>query len=115
VSEVISNVAYTVDEELLSRYRVDVVCVGVERDNGDIPPDPMTGEANLVCPNKTNLHFSTLRFVFNFPSTSFPLRTNLQPGADPYALPKRMGKFIKVNSASDMTTTKIVDRIIENR
>ncbi|KAL1517304.1 hypothetical protein ABEB36_001085 [Hypothenemus hampei] len=36
-------------------------------------------------------------------------------GSDPYALPKRLGKFMTVDSGNDMTTEKIVERIIRNR
>lgn len=34
---------------------------------------------------------------------------------DPYAVPKEMGKFLVVDSGNDMTTDKIVQRIIINR
>lgn len=34
---------------------------------------------------------------------------------DPYAVPKSMGKFILIDSGNDMSTEKIVDRIIRNR
>ncbi len=34
---------------------------------------------------------------------------------DPYAVPKAMGKFVSVDSGNDMTTDKIVQRIIKNR
>lgn len=34
---------------------------------------------------------------------------------DPYAVPKQMGKFMIVDSENDMTTEKIVERIIINR
>lgn len=36
-------------------------------------------------------------------------------GEDPFALPKKLGKFLVVDSKSDMTTEKIVERIIRNR
>ncbi|CAG9864346.1 unnamed protein product [Phyllotreta striolata] len=36
-------------------------------------------------------------------------------GSDPYQYPKKVGKFMTVNSGNDMTTEKIVDRIIRNR
>lgn len=35
--------------------------------------------------------------------------------SDPYSEPKRLGKFTLVDSNNDMTTDKIVDRIIRNR
>lgn len=35
--------------------------------------------------------------------------------ADPYEVPKRLGKFMTVDSGNDMTTEKIVQRIIRNR
>jgi ethanolamine-phosphate cytidylyltransferase len=34
---------------------------------------------------------------------------------DPYAVPKTMGKFTLLDSGNDMTTDKIVDRIIRHR
>lgn len=34
---------------------------------------------------------------------------------DPFRYPKEIGKFVKVNSGNDMTTEKIVERIIRNR
>lgn len=34
---------------------------------------------------------------------------------DPYAVPKAMGKFVKIDSGSTITTEQIVDRIIKNR
>lgn len=36
-------------------------------------------------------------------------------GADPYALPKSLGKFKVLSSNNNMTTEKIVERIIRNR
>ena len=36
-------------------------------------------------------------------------------GADPYAEPKRTNKFKLLNSGNDMTTEKIVERIILHR
>lgn len=36
-------------------------------------------------------------------------------GEDPYALPKAMNKFVVVDSENNMTTEKIVERIIVNR
>lgn len=36
-------------------------------------------------------------------------------GEDPYALPKAMNKFVIVDSENNMTTEKIVERIIINR
>jgi len=36
-------------------------------------------------------------------------------GEDPYAVPKAMNKFITVDSENNMTTEKIVERIINNR
>ena len=34
---------------------------------------------------------------------------------DPYEIPKKLDKFVLVDSENDMTTRKIVERIIENR
>lgn len=34
---------------------------------------------------------------------------------DPYEVPKQLGKFKTLSSGNDMTTEKIVDRIIRNR
>jgi len=36
-------------------------------------------------------------------------------GTDPYAEPKKQGKFMLLDSGSDMTTDKIVNRIVERR
>lgn len=36
-------------------------------------------------------------------------------GSDPYSEPKKLGKFMLVDSKNDMTTDKIVERIIRNR
>lgn len=36
-------------------------------------------------------------------------------GDDPYAEPKRMGKFMVIDSGNDMTTEKIIGRIISHR
>ncbi|KAG1655984.1 Ethanolamine-phosphate cytidylyltransferase [Nymphon striatum] len=36
-------------------------------------------------------------------------------GSDPYAEPKKQGKFVIVDSKNDMTTQKIVERIIDHR
>lgn len=36
-------------------------------------------------------------------------------GKDPYAVPKEMEKFVLIDSGNDMTTEKIVKRIILNR
>lgn len=36
-------------------------------------------------------------------------------GSDPYQVPKEMGKFVQIDSGNDMTTEKIVKRIILNR
>jgi hypothetical protein len=77
VCEVVLCAPYTVTEDLLTRFRVHIVCVGVE-DNSPIDLDPDTGR-------------------------------------DPYAVPKNMGKFLRVDSGNDMTTSKIVDRIIDHR
>lgn len=45
-------------------------------------------------------------------------QTPIQPdvdGSDPYAEPKKQGKFKLLNSENTMTTEKIVDRIIHHR
>ena len=38
-----------------------------------------------------------------------------EDGQDPYQLPKEVGKFKQVESGNDMTTQRIVERIIEHR
>lgn len=38
-----------------------------------------------------------------------------EDGGDPYAVPKARDQFVLVDSLSDMTTEKIVERIIRNR
>lgn len=43
--------------------------------------------------------------------------TQLDPstGMDPYEVPKKMGKFREISSGNDMTTMRIIERIIEHR
>lgn len=38
-----------------------------------------------------------------------------EDGEDPYGYSKQLGKFVIVNSGNEMTTEKIVNRIIKNR
>lgn len=38
-----------------------------------------------------------------------------EEGDDPYDYPRSIGKFVIVNSGNEMTTEKIVQRIIKNR
>ncbi|XP_050301744.1 ethanolamine-phosphate cytidylyltransferase isoform X2 [Anthonomus grandis grandis] len=38
-----------------------------------------------------------------------------EDGTDPYEIPKKQGKFMTIDSGNDMTTEKIVERIILNR
>lgn len=38
-----------------------------------------------------------------------------EDGNNPYDYPKQMGNFVIVNSGNEMTTEKIVNRIIKNR
>ncbi|KAF5269991.1 hypothetical protein FQR65_LT05790 [Abscondita terminalis] len=40
---------------------------------------------------------------------------NDENGADPFEVPKELGKFLIIDSKNDMTTKKIVERIIRNR
>ncbi|KAI4471333.1 ethanolamine-phosphate cytidylyltransferase [Holotrichia oblita] len=40
---------------------------------------------------------------------------NDENGEDPFSLPKKLSKFLVVDSKNDMTTEKIVERIIRNR
>ncbi|KAJ8958172.1 hypothetical protein NQ318_006111 [Aromia moschata] len=40
---------------------------------------------------------------------------NDEDGEDPFRYPKEVGRFVVVDSANDMTTDKIVERIIRNR
>lgn len=45
-------------------------------------------------------------------------QTTIKPDigqVDPYAVPKTMGKFVLVDSGSNITTEQIVERIIRNR
>lgn len=45
-------------------------------------------------------------------------KTRIMPGEngeDPFEVPKKEGKFVIVDSGNDMTTEKIVERIIRNR
>lgn len=43
-----------------------------------------------------------------------PLKMDIT-GQDPYAVPKSMNKFVTLDSGNNMTTEKIVERIINNR
>ena len=36
-------------------------------------------------------------------------------GEDPYAVPKRLNKFVEIKSPSALTTSALVERILENR
>ena len=38
-----------------------------------------------------------------------------EDGQDPYEIPKSQGKFKQIESGNDMTTQRIVERIIEHR
>lgn len=73
VSEVVIGAPYTVTQDLLDHFKVDVVVHG---------HTPLMNDEN---------------------------------DCDPFKVPKRMGIFKFVNSGNDMTTEKIVDRIIKNR
>ncbi|XP_066288162.1 ethanolamine-phosphate cytidylyltransferase-like [Branchiostoma lanceolatum] len=73
VSEVVIGAPYTVSEELMEHFNIDVVIHG----RTAIIPDP--------------------------------------EGHDPYKVPKALGKYKQIDSGNDMTTTKIIERIIRNR
>lgn len=73
VSEVVIGAPYSVTNDLMEHFHVDMVIHG----HTFIMPD--------------------------------------EDGSDPYAEPKRLGKFTLVDSKNDMTTDKIVERIIRNR
>lgn len=73
VSEVVIGAPYSVTEDLMEHFKVDVVCHGKTHISDDIN------------------------------------------GSDPYLEPKKRGKFIIVDSKNDMTTEKIVNRIIMHR
>ncbi|XP_065898518.1 ethanolamine-phosphate cytidylyltransferase-like isoform X2 [Dysidea avara] len=73
VSEVVIGAPYSVTDELLEYFKVDVVVHG----NSEIIPDVN--------------------------------------GKDPYEVPKKRGIFKCVSSGSKVTTSSIIDRIIENR
>jgi len=73
VNEVVIGAPYSVTEELMSHFKVDLVCHG-----------------------KTNIEVDT-------------------DGSDPYLIPKKQGKFKVISSSNDMTTDKIVERIIRHR
>ncbi|CAH1155442.1 unnamed protein product [Phaedon cochleariae] len=73
VSEVVIGAPYSVTEDLMEHFKVDVVV------HGDTPV--MADE----------------------------------DGEDPFRCPKELKKFLTVSSGNDMTTEKIVERIIRNR
>lgn len=73
VSEVVIGAPYTVTNDLLDHFKVDVVVHGRTAVMED------------------------------------------ESGHDPFAIPKQLGMFKLVNSGNDMTTEKIVERIITNR
>ncbi|KAI8488989.1 Ethanolamine-phosphate cytidylyltransferase [Branchiostoma belcheri] len=73
VSEVVIGAPYTVTQELMDHFNVDVVIHG----RTPYPPD--------------------------------------QDGRDPYGVPKDLEKFKRIDSDNDMTTSKIIKRIITNR
>ncbi|XP_055954859.1 ethanolamine-phosphate cytidylyltransferase isoform X2 [Patella vulgata] len=73
VSEVVIGAPYSVTNELMDHFKVDVVCHG----QTPIMPD--------------------------------------MDGSDPYAEPKRQGKFKIIDSKNLLTTQMIIDRIIKNR
>lgn len=39
----------------------------------------------------------------------------MAPQLDPYEIPKKLGKYERILSVSNLTTEKLVERIIENR
>jgi len=39
----------------------------------------------------------------------------MAPHLDPYEIPKKLGKYERIVSVSNLTTEKLVERIIENR
>lgn len=73
VSEVVIGAPYTVTEDLIDHFKVDIVVHG-----------------------KTPVMADEI-------------------GEDPYRVPKKLSKFKVVDSRNDMTTEKIVERIIRNR
>jgi ethanolamine-phosphate cytidylyltransferase len=36
-------------------------------------------------------------------------------GGDPFEVPKALGKYVEVDGGNDMTTSKIIERIISHR
>lgn len=74
VSEVVIGAPYTVTQDLLEHFNVDVV-----------------------------VHGTT------------PIQLDVETGLDPFAVPKALGRFVREDSGNDMTTEKIVERIIRNR
>jgi len=73
VSEVVIGAPYSVTEDLMNHFKVDMVCHG-----------------------KTPVSLD-------------------KDGSDPYGFPKKKGMFKIIDSQNDMTTNKIVERIIRNR
>lgn len=73
VNEVVIGAPYTVTEDLINHFKVDIVCHG----------------QTLIADDEDN--------------------------QDPYAAPKKLGKFVLVDSGNIMTTEQIVERIIKHR
>lgn len=73
VSEVVIGAPYSVSEELMDHFSVDVVCHG---------KTPICADEN---------------------------------GLDPFAVPRRRGKFHIIDSSNDVTTDSLVSRIIQHR
>lgn len=73
VNEVVIGAPYSVTNDLMEHFNVDIVCHG---------------------------------------QTAITMDADQQ---DPYAVPKKMGKFILIDSGNTMTTEQIVERIIRHR
>lgn len=73
VNEVVIEAPYSVTEELMDHFRIDLVCHG----KTPIEPD--------------------------------------DDGRDPYEIPKKLDKFLEVDSGNTLTTNMVVDRIVKQR
>lgn len=99
VDEVVIGAPYSVTKELMDHFKVDLVVHGKTEVCPDIDgSDPYEVLANL--------------FVrFSFPESKYALYYDFSL----VKYPKKIGKFKVVDSGNPLTTSDIVQRIIQNR
>jgi len=90
VSEVIIGAPLCVNEELIKRFKIDLVIRGKIK----------SSHANIDGIDR----YEYVDFLFKILKKNFFL-----------SFPKRMGIFMEVDSGNEMTTNLIIERIIKNR